>query len=120
MRQYNRTQAPRILVINAKGGSGKTTLATNIAACYAQNKQVTLMDFDSQLSSTTWQSLRADKQDAINVIAGNRPNQAYQTRSWQLRTPEHTDIIIIDTPAAMPDSALEEVVSLADVILIPI
>ena len=120
MRQYQRKQAPRILVTNAKGGSGKTTLATNLAAYYAPRKKVTLMDFDSQLSSATWQSFRDQSLPSINIIEGTRPLQPWQTRSWQLRTPEHTDMVIMDTPAAMPGLALEEVVAFADIIIIPV
>ena len=44
------------LVINPKGGSGKTTIAINLAACFAaENTATTLMDYDPQGSSLTWQ-----------------------------------------------------------------
>ena len=55
----------RIIVINTKGGCGKTTIATNLASLYAGQGFVTaLMDYDPQGSSTRWLKLRPkDKQD---------------------------------------------------------
>ena len=48
-----------IMVINAKGGSGKTTISTNLAAYYAVNSfNVTLIDLDPQASSLNWLSSR--------------------------------------------------------------
>jgi len=119
-RQYHRKKTPRILVTNAKGGSGKTTLATNLAAHYAQKQEVTIMDFDSQQSSTSWLTLRPNNLRAIDIQSGFKPNHLNQTRSWQLRSSIETDLIILDTPAAMPNFALEEVVSCSDIILIPV
>jgi len=119
-RQYHRKATPRILVTNAKGGSGKTTIATNLAAHYAQSREVTIMDFDSQQSSTSWLTLRPNNLNPINIHSGFKPNHINQTRSWQLRSAIESDLIILDTPAAMPDFALEEVISCSDVILIPV
>jgi chromosome partitioning protein len=45
----------KVVVLNRKGGSGKTTLATNLAAYYAnEGERVALMDYDPQGSSTRW------------------------------------------------------------------
>ncbi|HAS28601.1 MAG TPA: hypothetical protein DCS56_00375, partial [Alcanivorax sp.] len=50
-----------ILVANSKGGCGKTTLATNLAAYFAHSGQaVTLLDLDPQQSATQWVRLRED------------------------------------------------------------
>ncbi|GLQ33113.1 ParA family protein [Litoribrevibacter albus] len=119
-RQYHRKSIPRILITNAKGGSGKTTIATNLAAHYAQDNDVTIMDFDSQQSSTSWLTLRPNTLNPIQLQSGFKLNHLNQTRSWQLRSSIESDLIILDTPAAMPDFALEEVVSCSDVILIPV
>ncbi len=78
------------------------------------------MDFDSQQSSTCWLSLRPKELNSVHVQPGYRPNQLNQTRSWQLRAPTESDLIIMDTPAAMPEFALEEVISYSDVILVPV
>ncbi len=51
----------RIIVLNPKGGSGKTTIASNLAACYAANgERPALMDLDSQGSSMRWLRKRPD------------------------------------------------------------
>ncbi len=119
-RQYHRQTIPRILITNAKGGSGKTTLATNLAAHYARYNDVTIMDFDSQQSSTSWLTLRSPHLSPIQIQSGFKPNHLNQTRSWQLRSSIESDLIVLDTPAAMPDFALEEVIACSDLILIPV
>jgi len=66
----------RILVLNAKGGCGKTTLATNLAGYYAARGEVTaLLDYDPQGSAMKWLSLRDRERPAIHGIA------AYQKRT---------------------------------------
>ena len=48
-----------IMVINAKGGSGKTTISTNLASYYANGGfKVTLVDLDPQGSASKWLSSR--------------------------------------------------------------
>ena len=60
----------RIVVLNPKGGSGKTTVAINLAAYYAtQGLLPTLMDFDPQASSTRWLRKRQSQQPPIHGIA---------------------------------------------------
>ena len=56
----------RIVVLNPKGGSGKTTIAINLASYFAQRgEQVTLMDGDPQGSATRWVRKRQPNQPAI-------------------------------------------------------
>lgn len=51
---------PSILIVNPKGGSGKTTLATNLAGFFAwRGDRVTLGDMDRQQSSLHWLSIRS-------------------------------------------------------------
>ena len=51
----------KILVVNSKGGSGKTTIATNLAVAFAnQGLQVSLLDCDRQASCLHW----AEERDA--------------------------------------------------------
>ena len=60
-----------ILVINPKGGSGKSTVATNLAAHFAYTvDDVVLADFDPQASSLDWLERRPDKAPAIKGLAG--------------------------------------------------
>ena len=61
----------KIMVLNAKGGSGKSTVATNIASYYAtQGKRVTLVDLDPQGSSLDWLEARPAGRSTINGIDG--------------------------------------------------
>ena len=58
--------ALRILVVNGKGGCGKTTIATNLAAAYARlGYCIALTDHDSQASSTQWLEQRTDPMQAV-------------------------------------------------------
>ena len=102
-----------IMVINAKGGSGKTTLATNLASYYAtQNKKVTILDYDPQGSSLAWLAERSAAKHPIQGIAGFKRNPEKPKRD--------TDIVIIDAPAAAHGADLTKLVRKAQSILIPI
>ena len=60
-----------ILVLNSKGGSGKTTIATNLASFYASiGKQVALVDLDTQESSISWLKARSSAKPPITGIKG--------------------------------------------------
>ncbi len=110
----------RILVLNPKGGSGKTTLATNLAASFAvSGNRPALMDLDPQGSSTRWLTKRPHKQAPIYGIAGYARSAAV-TRSWQLRVPQECNPLIIDTPAALETQDLPEITRGADIILVPV
>ncbi|HEY5624230.1 MAG TPA: ParA family protein [Gammaproteobacteria bacterium] len=110
----------RILILNPKGGSGKTTVATNLAAnCAASGSRPALMDLDPQASSMRWLSKRPKDRAAVFGIAGYERSSAV-TRSWQLRVPQDCDPLIIDTPAAIETQGLPEITRGADVILVPV
>jgi chromosome partitioning protein len=110
----------RILVLNPKGGSGKTTIASNLAACYAVNGQrPALMDLDPQGSSMRWLRKRPDDTPPIHGIAAFE-RSATVTRSWQLRIPAECTAVIVDTPAALEAQALPEITRGADAILVPV
>ena len=110
----------RILILNPKGGSGKTTVATNLAANFAvSGRRPALMDLDPQASSMRWISKRPNDQAAVYGIAGYERSAAV-TRSWQLRVPQDCDPLIIDTPAAVETQGLTEITRGADIILVPV
>ena len=110
----------RIVVLNPKGGSGKTTLATNLAAYYAtQGRNTALMDSDPQGSSSRWLGKRAGNLPAIHLIAAYEKSLRV-TRSFLLRAPPGTERIIVDTPAAIPAQVMPEFVRDADAILVPV
>ncbi len=111
----------RVLVVNAKGGCGKTTIATNLASYYAsRGLAVSLADHDPQGSSTQWLSLRSDEYPEISGLAAYRKPETAVTRSWQLRTPNNTDRMILDAPAGVHGMTLVELVREVDTIIIPV
>lgn len=110
----------RIVVLNPKGGSGKTTIAINLASYYAvQGLRPVLMDYDPQGSSTRWLKKRSAPQPLIHGIAAYDRN-ARTTRSFQLRAPGDSQRQVIDTPAAVGPHEMPELVRGADCILVPV
>ncbi len=102
-----------IMVINAKGGSGKTTVATNLASYFAsQNKNVTIIDFDPQSSSLAWLAERSSAKQAIHGIAGFKRNPE--------RPPRKTDFVIMDVPAAVHGAELTRLIKKAETIIVPV
>lgn len=110
----------KIVVLNAKGGSGKTTLASNLASHYAvQGMNPTLIDMDAQGSSTRWLSKRGLGHAPIHGIAGFERN-ARVTRSFALRIPQDCKRVIVDTPAALDPQRMPDMTHDADAILVPV
>jgi chromosome partitioning protein len=110
----------RIVVLNPKGGSGKTTIAINIASHYAQRgDRCVMMDYDPQGSSAHWLSKRQDTQPHIALIAAYERDPRI-TRSFQLRIPYGTDKVVVDTPAALEPNEIPELIRGADKILVPV
>jgi chromosome partitioning protein len=110
----------RIVVLNPKGGSGKTTLAINLASYFASRQQPTvLMDFDPQGSSMRWAKKRQPTQPFIHAIAAFEKDSR-TTRAFQLRVPENTTHVIVDTPAAVESRNLPDMTKEADKILVPV
>jgi len=109
-----------VMLLNPKGGCGKTTIATNLACYFAgRGFRTALFDHDAQGSSTRWLQLRPESRSAIHGVA------AYQTpigvtRSFQLRVPLNTERVIVDTPAGLSDPYLPNLVRTADTIIVPV
>ena len=116
----SRDNLNKIVILNPKGGCGKSTLATNIAACYARRgPQPALMDYDPQGSTTAWLQRRSKDLPPIHGIAAyKRSMQA--TRSWQLRVPEDTVDLIVDSPASISHDDLRELTRDSSSILVPV
>lgn len=112
----------KILVINTKGGCGKTTVATNLASYLArQGGQVTIYDNDPQGSSMYWLKMRPDHVGTIQGVSthkGSDPGK--MTRSYYQRVRPGTTHIIIDSPSSIPRHQLYQYVEGVDVILIPV
>jgi chromosome partitioning protein len=102
-----------IMVMNAKGGCGKSTLATNIASMLAdEGYAVALADYDPQRSSLDWLERRPDSRPDIAGVAGFNGGLKHAPRS--------ADFIIIDAPARSHGSELTELVRHAETILVPV
>lgn len=109
-----------VMLLNPKGGSGKTTIATNLAAFYArQGHQTALFDHDAQGSSTQWLRVRSDDAPPIHGVAAYR-NPIGMTRTWQLRVPHSAERLVVDTPAGLKQPHLASLVRTADTIIIPV
>lgn len=110
----------KIVVLNPKGGSGKTTIATNLASYFAvEGLRPTLMDMDAQGSSTHWLSKRTKDQPLIHGIAGFERNTGL-TRSFATRLPLDTQRLVVDTPAAAEPQKLPDLTRNATAVLVPV
>ncbi len=114
-------QVRRILIINGKGGCGKTTIATNLAVAYAKaGHGVALMDNDPQGSSGFWATQRAADLPPIHLVPTYRRSNMYQTTVFQNRLPPEVDRVIIDGHSNARDRDLELLLKQTDVVLIPL
>ena len=104
---------PVIVVVNPKGGVGKTTIATNVAGYLASRcHAVMLGDADRQQSSRLWLSLR--------------PESVAPITSWDLsadqiaRPPKGTTHVVLDTPGGLRGGRFKDILKLADKVIVPL
>lgn len=102
----------KILVINPKGGCGKTTVATNLASYYALwDVPVALIDYDPQKSSLDWLANRTSDLGQISGIDGSR---------GRINIDKSIRRVVLDAPARCGIQQLRKLFELADVVLIPV
>jgi len=102
----------KILVINPKGGCGKTTIATNLASYYALwNVPVALIDYDPQKSSLEWLENRTSDLGPILGVDGSRGRIGIDKTMRR---------VVLDAPARCSNQQLQKLFNLADVALIPV
>ena len=101
-----------ILVTNPKGGCGKTTIATNLAAAFAAGgRRAWLADVDRQRSSLNWLARRPETATAITEL------------DWVKslgKTPNKKGVLVIDAPAATKSKQTDALVGRADVVIVPV
>ncbi len=104
---------PVVVVANPKGGAGKSTLATQIAGYFAsRGHAVMLGDADRQQSSALW--------------LGLRPAAARKITTWDIgndaiaNPPKGTTHVVLDTPGGLHGARMNEVLRIADKIVIPL
>jgi chromosome partitioning protein len=110
----------KIVVLNPKGGCGKTTLATNLASLYAlRGPPPTLLDCDPQGFCLRWLDKRPSNRPKIHGFPGDtRPHAAANPLDPQ----GHPDsqVVIVDLPAGIPHQHLHAYTYDADSVLLPI
>ena len=105
-----------ILVASSKGGVGKTTIATHIAAQAALSGQRTvLVVADPQRSSTRWAEKRAGLDSAVLPVDGTDA-----ARGWQRDLPEDTDVVVVDAAAGAMAHELMPFLERADAVVVPV
>ena len=110
----------RVILLNPKGGSGKTTIATSLASYFAAEHGPTmLIDYDAQGSSTRWLRMRPAFLPEIHGVAAFQ-NPAGVTRSFHMRVPAGTRQVVVDTPAGVRTNEILQLMRPSDRIVIPV
>lgn len=99
-----------IAVLNPKGGCGKTTLATSLAADLSYEGKVTLVDMDIQRSSADWAKARTEDYPEIDLIV---------SEDGHYRAERDTDFVVIDAPAATHGKDVTALVRRAGTLVVP-
>jgi chromosome partitioning protein len=107
-----------ITVAQQKGGTGKTTLAANIAVAFAQTRRVALLDIDPQKSLGRWHSLRRERLEQAAALVFS------DMSGWRLpaeldRLKRDHDLVLVDSPPQL-DTDARVAVRAADLVLVPI
>lgn len=100
-----------VLIANPKGGSGKTTISTNLAGYFAsRGKHVVLSDMDRQKSASAWLARRNQALPLIHGLDGRGKHADSLSAEWS----------VIDSPAGIHGDKLSDAVKRADWVIVPI
>jgi chromosome partitioning protein len=104
----------KVLVASSKGGAGKTTIATNLAAYYAvDGKNTVLIDADRQGSSQRWAEKRVGMSHPVLGLSGLR-------RDWAKHIPEDAQRVVIDSAAGIRSGEIGEYLDGIDAVIVPV
>lgn len=104
-----------VLVASSKGGVGKTTIATHLAAHAAlEGLRTALLDADPQGSSTRWAHRRAVLDSAVLPLDGTR------RKAWHKQLPDDSQRLVIDAPAGAMADDLDGLLEIADAVVVPV
>lgn len=104
-----------ITVAQQKGGAGKSTLAANLAAAFAEGARVAVLDIDPQRSLARWHGLRGTRAPGITLS---------EVSGWRLpaeieRLRREHDVLIVDSPPQVETDA-KIAVRAAGLVLVPL
>lgn len=104
----------RILIASTKGGCGKSTVATNLAAYFAQSgKNTVLADSDRQGSSYRWCERRPMPLPGVLGVAAAR-------KGWRSQLPPDSERLVIDSAAGTHADDVAELADEIDAIIVPV
>lgn len=103
-----------VLVVNSKGGCGKTTIATTLASAFAASGvRIALADGDRQKSSTAWLKRRPKTANKIDWLDWSKTKKLGDA-------PKGIDWLVVDSPGALRGGHAEDLAREADAIVVPV
>ena len=108
----------KMLVVNSKGGCGKTTVATNLASTIVNRGQkVALMDYEREACASAWLGRRGHN---VAPITRTQGASMYETTAFSLRIPRDHDCLVIDGSSGLVGSDLDLPLQQVDLVLVPL
>ena len=111
-----------ILIMNSKGGVGKTTISTNLASQLSERNRknkVVLVDHDVQGSSATWLRTRSKRLRHIGGMFPAKDNAVRFKRTWRLQLAQDITHVVVDSAAGLSSFDLTDRIRESDIIIIP-